>query len=94
MLKKTTIYIEEGELDTLKALSLIKNKSVAELIRFGVKKVCKSASHEERKVLKILSGIRQNTRKKAYSSKRIMSLAIKAQKEIRDERKKKKARCS
>lgn len=49
MLKKTTIYIEEGELNTLKALSLIKNKSVAELSRFVVQKVCKSASHEEKK---------------------------------------------
>ena len=89
MLKKTTIYIEESELNTLKALSLIQNKSMAELIRFGVKLVCKSTSREEMKVLDVLTKIRKNTKKKGYSSKAIMNIVIKAQREIRNERKKK-----
>lgn len=90
MLRKTTIYIEEGELDTLKTLSLIQNKSVTELIRFGVQKVCKSISKEEMKALDVLTKIRQNTKKKGYSSKAIMNMAIKAQREVRSEHKKKK----
>ncbi len=90
MLRKTTVYIEEDELDTLKTLSLIQNKSVAELIRFGVQKVCKSISREEMKALDVLTKIRQNTKKKGYSSKDIMNMALKAQREVRSERKKKK----
>lgn len=90
MLRKTTIYIEEGELDTLKTLSFIQNKSVAKLIRVGVQKVCKSISREEMKVLDMLTKIRQNTKRKGYSSKAIMNMAIKAQREVRSERKKKK----
>ena len=90
MLRKTTIYIEEDELDTLKTLSLIQNKSVAELIRVGVQKVCKSISREEMKALNVLTKIRQNTKKKGYSSKAIMNMALKAQREVRSERKKKK----
>lgn len=92
MLRKTTIYIEEDELDTLKTLSLIQNKSVAELIRVGVQKVCKSISREEMKALDVLTKIRQNTKKKGYSSKAIMNMALKAQREVRSERKKKNIR--
>ena len=91
MLRKTTIYLEEGELNTLKILSLIQNKSVAELIRFGVKKVCKSISREEMKALNMLAKIRRNTKKSGYSSKEIMDMAIKAQREIRSECKSKKS---
>ena len=90
MLRKTTVYIEEGELDTLKVLSLVKNKSVAELIRVGVQQVCGSISREEMKALNVLTKIRKNTKKKGYSSKEIMNMALKAQKEVRSEYKKKK----
>ena len=92
MLRKTTVYIEEDELDTLKTLSLIQNKSVAELIRVGIQKVCKSISREEMKALDVLTKIRQNTKKKGYSSKAIMNMALKAQREVRSERKKKNIR--
>ena len=94
MLKKTTVYIEEGELDTLKSLSLIQNKSVAELIRCSIKKVCQSVSLEEKKALKTLSKIRKNSKRKAYSSQQIMTMAVKAQREIRSESKKQKSHCS
>ncbi len=93
-MRKTTIYIEENELDALKALSIAQNKSVTELIRLGVKKVCKSASREETKVMEMLDKIRKNSKKRGYSGKEVMRLAVKAQKEARNERKKKKARCS
>ena len=92
MLKKTTIYLEEVELNNLKALSLLQNKPVAELIRLGVKKVYESASREEMKFLETLSSIRKNTKKKGYSSKQIVNMTTKAQREVRGERKKKKAR--
>ncbi|MDE0151388.1 MAG: hypothetical protein OXK80_02670 [Bdellovibrionales bacterium] len=92
MLKKTTIYLEESELNNLKALSFLQNKSVAELIRLGVKRVYKSASHEERKFLETLNKIRKNAKTKGYSNKKIMSMAMTAQKEVRSERYKKKTR--
>ena len=92
MLKKTTIYIEEKELNTLKSLSLIQNKSMTELIRLGVQKVFQSVSREEKKVLEMLAKIRQNTKKQGYSGEKIMTLAIKAQREVRNERKKKTSR--
>ena len=94
MLKKTTIYIEQNELDALKTLSVVQNKPVAELIRLGVKKVCKSASQEELKIMNMISKIKKNTKKNGYSSKAIMNLAVKAQREVRSERKKKTSRCS
>lgn len=61
MLKKITVYIEESNLDTLKALSLIRNKSVAELIRIGGKQICKSLPKEEIKTFNVLTKLRQNT---------------------------------
>lgn len=92
MLKKTTIYIEENELNTLKSLSLIQNKSMTELIRLGVQKVFQSVSREEKKALEMLAKIRQNARKQGYSGKKIMTLAIRAQQEVRNKRKKKASR--
>ena len=94
MLKKTTIYIEESELNTLKTLSLIQNKSMTELIRLGVKKVYQSVSREEKKALEMLTKIRQNIKKQGYSGEKIMTLAVKAQREVRNERKKKTSRRS
>ena len=89
MLKKTTIYIEEKELKALKILSIARNKSVAELVRAGVNKVCKSLSSEERKIMDLLYDVRKNAKKRGYTTNKIMNLAIKAQKEVRRERKQK-----
>ena len=92
MMRKTTIYIDENELNALKALSIAQNKSVTELIRLGVKKVCKSASREEMKIMEILDKIRKNSKRRGYSGKEVMRLAVKAQREVRNEHKK--TRCS
>ena len=94
MLKKTTIYIEKNKLDVLKALSIVQNKPVAELIRMGVNKLCQSASKEEIKVMKMIAKIKQNTKKAGYSSSQMMNLAVKAQREIRSEYRKKSTRRS
>ena len=94
MLKKTTIYIEETELNTLKSLSLIQNKPMAELIRIGVQKVCQSISHEEKKILERITKIQRHVKKQSYSGRKIMALAVKAQREVRNERKKKASRRS
>ena len=94
MLKKTTIYIEETELNTLKSLSLIQNKPMAELIRIGVQKVCQSISREEKETLEKIAKIRRHAKKQAYSGRKIMTLAVRAQREVRNERKKKTSRHS
>ena len=94
MRKKTTIYIDKSELDALKTLSIVQNTSVTELIRLGVRQVCDSASQEEMKVMKMLSTIKKNRLNKGCSSQGIMNLAVKAQREVRNERKKKNTRRS
>ncbi len=38
MLKRTTVYLEENEVETLRKISFIQNVSMAELIRRGRKK--------------------------------------------------------
>ena len=92
MMRKTTIYIEENELNTLKALSITQNKSVTDLISLGVKQVCQSVSKEEKKIMEMLNKIRENTKKRGYSGKEVMQLAVKAQREVRHELKKRKSK--
>ena len=55
-------------------------------------KIRQSVSHEEKKALEMLNKIRKNTKSKGYSGKKIMTLATRAQREVRNERKKKASR--
>ena len=80
MMRKTTIYIAENELNTLKTLSITQNKSVTDLIRLGVQQVCQSASKEEKKIMKMLNKIRKNTKKRGYSGKRDHAISCKSSK--------------
>ena len=71
-----------------------RKKTLTELIRLGVQKVCQSVSREEKKALEMLAKIRKHTKKQDYSKEKIITLAVKAQREVRSERKKKASRCS
>ncbi len=88
MLKKTTIYLEDTEIETLKRISFMQNTSMTDLIRKGVQQVCDSISKDEIKALEAIVELRAATKKKGMTSKQIMTEALAAQKEVRRERKK------
>ncbi len=87
MLKRTTVYLEETEVETLKKISFIQSVSMAELIRRGVQELCKTFSAEQKEALSILAEIKDDAKKSGITSKIAMSAAVKAQKETRRERK-------
>ena len=72
MLKKTTIYLEEAELEKLKALSFVLNTSMTDLIRKGVQGLYETIPIEQRNALKNLasakSGFSEGKMKKTAPS--------------------------
>lgn len=74
MLKKTTIYLEEDELQKLKALSFILNTSMTDLIRKGVQGLYDSMPKEQSNALKNLALVKsdftENKTKKVTTPKR------------------------
>lgn len=74
MLKKTTIYLEEEELQKLKALSFILNTSMTDLIRKGVQGLYDSMPKEQSIALKNLASVKsdfaENKTKKVTTPKR------------------------
>ncbi len=88
MLKRTTVYLEESEVETLKKISFIQSVSMAELIRQGVQELCHSFSQEQKDALFTLGEIRAKATKAKISSKAATNDALKVQKEVRRERKK------
>jgi hypothetical protein len=87
MLKRTTVYLEESEVEILRKISFIQSVSMAELIRRGVQKLCKSFSQEQKEALSALSEIKEGAKKSRIKPKSAMTAALTAQKEARRERK-------
>lgn len=73
MLKKTTIYLEEVELEKLKTLSFVLNTTVTDLIRKGIQKLYESLPKEQSEALKTLasakSGFSEGKTKKTATKK-------------------------
>ena len=84
MLKRTTVYLEENEVETLKKISFIQSVSMAELIRRGVQELCKSFSKDQKEALATLAEIKADAK---VTSKTAMKSTLKIQKEVRRERK-------
>jgi hypothetical protein len=84
MLKRTTVYLEDTEVETLKRISFIQSVSMAELIRRGVQELCKTFSKEQKDALETLAEIKADAK---VTSKAAMNAALKTQKEVRRERK-------
>ncbi|MFN7906277.1 MAG: hypothetical protein ACK5P5_13940 [Pseudobdellovibrionaceae bacterium] len=84
MLKRTTVYLEDTEVQTLKRISFIQSVSMAELIRRGVQELCKTFSKEQKDALATLAEIKADAK---VTSKAAMNAALKTQKEVRRERK-------
>lgn len=87
MLKRTTVYLEESEVDTLKKISFIQSVSMAELIRRGIQSLCKSFSQEQKDALSALADIKFEAKEAKVTPKAAMKAALKGQKEVRRERK-------
>lgn len=55
MLKKTTIYLEEAEIQKLKALSFVMGTSMTDLIRKGIQGLYDSMPKDQKDTLKSLA---------------------------------------
>lgn len=88
MLKRTTVYLEQSEIETLKKISFIQETSMADLIRQGVQKICKSFSKEQKEALAYLAEIKNEAKKARVTPDHAMNEALKLQKEVRHGRKK------
>lgn len=88
MLKRTTVYLEESEIETLKRISFIQNTSMAELIRRGAQELCKTYSKEQKEALAALAEIKLEAQKAKITPAYAMNEALKLQKEARHGRKK------
>ena len=84
-MKKTTIYLKEDELKQLKKKAFLTNKSVAELIRVGIRLVSQPSSQYEEKALKTLEEIRNQFEN--LSEAQVEDLVDTAKKAIRREKK-------
>lgn len=80
-MKKTTIYLREEELKELRKKAFLMNKSVAELIRLGIKIICSPSSKKEGKILMALEKIRDKFRD--LSEGEIEDLAESAKESVR-----------
>ena len=88
MLKRTTVYLEESEVETLKKISFIQSVSMAELIRRGVQEMCQTFSHEQKDALSILAEIKSDAKRAGLKAKNAMNNTLEIQKDARRERKK------
>ena len=87
MLKRTTVYLEDSEVEILKKISFIQSVSMAELIRRGVQDICNSFSHEQKDALAALTEIKAEAKRSGVKAQSAMNAALKDQNEIRRERK-------
>lgn len=87
MLKRTTVYLEESEVETLRKLSFIQSVSMAELIRRGVQELCQHYSEDQKEALSALAEIKAEAKRHGVVSKVAMSAAVKDQRAVRRERK-------
>lgn len=83
-MKKTTIYLEDYELEVLKNKAFLLKTSVADLIRKGIKQIMQHTSKEEDTALTAIA----NIRKKA-SGLKLDDEIIALQREVRNEKKNK-----
>ncbi|MES2614699.1 MAG: hypothetical protein V4591_04715 [Bdellovibrionota bacterium] len=50
MLKKTTVYLSDNEINLLKKKATIQHKTVAEVIRLSIRQACQPQTKEETKL--------------------------------------------
>ena len=85
-MRKTTIYLQDQELEMLKQKAFILNTSVADIIRKSIKALC-TPTNDEEKAMKLLAKIRGNVDGR-ITDKQVIQL----QREVRNEKKTKSRR--
>lgn len=88
MLKKTTIYLSESDLEILKQVSFINQTSMTEIIRQGIQKLCESFSAKELEVFNALGAIKEDMKKSGRTVASVNKAVLKGQREVRRGRKK------
>lgn len=81
MLKKTTVYLSEGDLQLLQKKAAIQHVTVAEAIRMSIQSACKPSNKEEKLLWDSLDKIWAKT--SALEAKKINSAVDQAVKEVR-----------
>lgn len=89
-MRKTTIYLEEAELEQLKQKAFLLNTSVADLIRKVIKPLLASVSSKEEKALKALTDVRREFAD--LNQAQLMADVIEAQQDVRNAKKTKSRR--
>ena len=89
-MRKTTIYLEDNELERLKQRAFLLNTSVANLIRKVIRSLITPTSSKEEKALKALDEIRKEFTD--VNPKSLMNDVIEAQRDIRNAKKTKSRR--
>jgi len=84
-MKKTTVYIDEKDLEMLKVNAFLLKCSISELIRKGIKKICMTDNPEIKKAMQSLNEIRQNFNN--YSENELMGIINEEVKEVRKKKK-------
>lgn len=80
-MKKTTIYLKEDEFSLLRKKAFLTNQSLSELIRKGIRLICKPSSKKEEKMLKTLGDIRNMFER--FSENDVSDLVQTAKKSVR-----------
>jgi hypothetical protein len=83
---KTTVYIDETDLELLRTKAFVVNCSVADLVRKSIKVFCANLE-DSKKLVKQLNTLRKKNDK--YSFEEIMSSVNEARAEARAEKRKK-----
>lgn len=86
-MRKTTIYLEDQELEILKQKAFLLNTSIADIIRKSIKTICMPSNSEEEKAMKALTKIRSKTAN--VTTNALEEEIIKIQRDIRNEKKNK-----
>ena len=81
MLKKTTVYLSEGDLQLLHKKAAVQHITVAEAIRLSIQSACKPSSKQEKLLWDSLDKIWAKT--SALKTKQIDSAVDEAVKEVR-----------
>lgn len=89
-MRKTTIYLEDNELEQLKQKAYLLNTSVADLIRKVIKSLIAPTSSKEEKALRALAAIRKEFAE--LNSESLINDVVEAQRNIRNAKKTKRSR--
>ena len=87
MLKRTSVFLDEAELEELRHISFIQNTSMAEVLRRFVSDGCRNFSVEQKDIMEALSKIQDDAKKRGITPKIALDKSVELQQKVRRERK-------